>query len=74
MYIIAAIIFLLIIQIRSLIVFKDPENKRHRYKYDTLDYYDIDIDWFACSFTMLIGEIIHLFKHMKKFPHITEMF
>lgn len=43
-----AAIFLAYIQCRGMCGKKDTHHNRHRYKFDALDYYEIDIEW--CSF------------------------
>lgn len=40
-----AAVFLGYIQLRGIFGYKDLEANRNRYKYDALDYYEIDIEW-----------------------------
>jgi hypothetical protein len=48
----AAIVFLAYIQIRGALGKTDRRLNSERWKFDALDYYDLDIDWFAFIFVM----------------------
>jgi len=52
-YIVSAIIYLLYIQCRGSIGNTDRNLIAYRYKFDALEYYYRDIDWFAFNFVML---------------------
>ena len=41
----SSIVFLLYIQIRGFLGYKDYELNKNRYMYDAVDYYEIDINW-----------------------------
>ena len=53
MYVMAAVVYLLYIQLRGIFGFDDEIKKKDRYKSDALEYYEQDIHWFAFSFSML---------------------
>jgi len=46
-YLISASIFLFWITIKGSCGWSNPEFKKDRFKYDALEYYETDIDWFA---------------------------
>lgn len=50
LYIISAVIYLFKIQVRGLRGITTKESKRKRFKYDAIEYYMLDIDWFAFIF------------------------
>lgn len=52
LYMLAAIVFLAYIQIRGALGKTDRKLNAERWKFDALDYYDLDIDWFAFIFVM----------------------
>lgn len=52
LYMLAAIVFLTYIQIRGTLGKTDRKLNSDRWKFDALDYYDLDIDWFAFIFVM----------------------
>lgn len=58
LYIFSAVIFLFYIQMRGIFGKNDQKHKTQRYKQDALEYYDIDIDWFAFNFVMIF---LHLY-------------
>jgi len=45
-HIIGFIIFLNYIQVRGMFGYKDDYHNANRYKFDALDYYEIDVQWF----------------------------
>lgn len=59
LYIFSAVIFLFYIQIRGIFGKNEQKHKTQRYKKDALEYYDLDIDWFAFNFVMLS---LHLYS------------
>jgi len=46
-YLISATIYLFWVTIRGSCGYSERESSKDRYKYDALDYYETDIDWFA---------------------------
>jgi len=70
LYIASASIFLFYIQIRGIMGRSDRMANSSRYKQDALQYYDLDIDWFAFIFVMLQlhinGIMLYIFQVKKK--------
>ena len=44
--IVATMIFLIYIQLRGLLGYKNYDMNKNRFKYDAIDYYEFDISWF----------------------------
>jgi hypothetical protein len=58
LYIISAAIYLAKISIRGLRGVTTLESKRERFKYDAIEYYKLDMDWFAFIFIMFAIDTI----------------
>lgn len=59
--IISTILFLLFIQCRGVLGFKNYEMNRHRFIYDALDYYESDIIWVQFQIAPIILNLIVVF-------------
>ena len=62
LYMLAAIVFLTYIQIRGSLGKTDRKLNNDRWKFDALDYYDLDIDWFAFIFVMFCVHCYGIFE------------
>jgi hypothetical protein len=58
LYIMSAMVFLFRVQIKGLTWQTLPEHKKDRYKYDAIEYYKQEMDWFAFNFIFLALDII----------------
>ena len=57
LYIISASIYLAIISFRGLRGITTLESKRERYKFDAIEYYKLDMDWFAFIFVFFAIDV-----------------
>ena len=58
LYIMSAMVFLLRIQIKGLRGQTLPEHKKDRFKYDAIEYYKLDMDWFAFNFIFFSLDVL----------------
>lgn len=59
----ATIAFLVYIQIRGMLGYKNYEDNKNRFKYDALDYYETDIIWFQFQVTPIILHVVVYLWH-----------
>jgi hypothetical protein len=57
LYVVSAAVYLAYISIRGLLGLTTQESKRERYKYDAIEYYKLDMDWFAFIFVFLAIDV-----------------
>lgn len=57
----SASLYLAYISIRGLRGITTQESKRERYKYDAIEYYKLDIDWFAFIFIFFAIDVFTYF-------------
>ena len=57
LYIVSASIYLAIISCRGLRGITTLESKRERYKFDAIEYYKLDMDWFAFIFVFFAIDV-----------------
>ena len=60
LYIMSAMVFLLRIQIKGLRGQTLPEHKKDRFKYDAIEYYKQEMDWFAFNFIFFSLDVMTL--------------
>jgi len=54
LYLASAAVFLFYIQARGIMGKSNKQANKNRYKQDALEYYNVDIDWFAFIFVLLV--------------------
>ena len=60
LYIFSSMIYLFKISFRGMLGYND-EGKQDRYKYDAIEYYQFDLDWFAFLFIFLFLDVLSLY-------------
>ena len=66
LYLFTAVLFLLVVQCKGMLGFTSQEIKKHRYKYDALEYYQSDIEWCTFNFVMIVNNLNFLFLYWNK--------
>ena len=71
MYIASAVLYLFSVQVKGIFGLTKRRSVAERYKYDALEFYDEDINWFAFSFVML-GLNLHMLDFLVR-AHANEV-